>query len=285
MRKFVETVKNKWKNFSISKFTKPVARWIIGGFSHWLLHDEPPRRKHLCDFNHICDEVRPTDVLLIEGRNRISSIIRMISQSPWTHAALYIGRLSDIKNPEVRERIKQFYKGSPTTQLIAESEIGIGTTISSLDKYKDDHIRLLRPQGLSNGDTEKVIEYAVSRLGVRYDLRHLMDLARFIFPWGLFPRRWRSSLFAHNALQPTRDICSSMVAEAFKSVNFPIIPVVKENETDDTLELVHRNSRLYTPSDFDYSPYFAVIKYPIFPLNDRHDSSHLQWRHDEISQD
>jgi hypothetical protein len=283
MRKVVDKIITRWKNFSLSTYTSPVAKWIIGGFSRWLLRDEPPRRKYLCNFQHISYEVRPTDVLLIEGRNRISSIIRVISQSPWTHAALYIGQLSDIKDPNLRKIVKKYYDGKPTTQLLIESEIGVGTTVSPLTKYEDDHIRILRPQGLSNDDAENVIRYSINRLGVRYDLRHLADLARFVFPWSLFPRRWRSSLFAQNAQQPTRDICSSMVAEAFKSVDFPILPLVTEGK--DGLELVHRNSRLYTPSDFDYSPYFAIIKYPIFPMNDRNNSRNLHWRDGEISQE
>ncbi len=122
----------------------------------------------------------------------------------------------------------------------------------------------------------------MGRLGRKYDLRHIFDLARFLFPWGLFPRRWRSTLFQHNALKPTEDICSSMIADAFHSVDFPILPLVKKDE-EDNLELIQRNPRLFTPSDFDYSPYFNVIKYPIFKLGKDYTSHQLPWNRDEIS--
>lgn len=120
--------------------------------------------------------------------------------------------------------------------------------------------------------------------GRRYNTRHLLDLARFLFPWGLWPRKWRSVLFQHNALQPTEDICSSMIADAFQSIRYPILPLVREDHQN-VLELVRRNPRLFTPSDFDYSPYFDVIKYPTFPLKTEGDYQNLAWREDVISDD
>ena len=34
------------------------------------------------------------------------------------------------------------------------------------------------------------------------------------------------------------------------------------------MKLYKRNPRLFTPKDFDYSPYFDIIKYPYFGLDD-----------------
>jgi permuted papain-like amidase YaeF/Yiix C92 family enzyme len=239
--------------------------WIISKFGQWLLKESPPRRAYLCDFHHICEEIRPGDVLLIEGRSRSSRIIQRITLSPWTHAALYIGQLNDIDDPVLRAKAKQLCSCTRLTQLLIESEIGLGTVISSVIKYQRDHIRILRPHGLSHEHVQKVIQYAIARLGKKYNIRHLLDLARFLFPWGFFPRQWKSSLFQHNALQPTEDICSSMIADAFHSIHFPILPLVREDDKEN-LEIVQRNPRLFTPNDFDFSPYFDVIKYPIFKL-------------------
>ncbi|PJD94134.1 MAG: hypothetical protein CK424_00850 [Legionella sp.] len=119
-------------------------------------------------------------------------------------------------------------------------------------------------------------------MGKKYDVRHLLDLARFLFPWGLFPRKWRSTLFQHNAMQPTEDICSSMIADAFQSVHYPILPFIHEGNRNQ-MELVKRNSRLFTPSDFDYSPFFSVIKYPIFPPDTLKGYAHLPWDETKIS--
>lgn len=258
---------------------------IIAQVGKWLRKEGPAKRSYLSDFDRISNEVRPGDVLLVEGHSRISSIIRMITQSPWTHSALYIGRLHDIEDEQLRDIVQQHCDCSPSHQLVIESLIGKGTVVSPLDKYRYDHVRICRPIGLLRADAQKVIAYAIGRFGAIYSLRHLLDLARFIFPWSILPRRWRSSLFAHNALQPTEDICSSMIAEAFTSINFPILPLIVVDPQNKTWELVHRNPKLFTPSDFDYSPYFSIIKYPILPLSEFGTYHNLPWRKDLLSDD
>jgi hypothetical protein len=262
-----------------------ISDWLINKVGHWLLKNEPPHRAYLCDFQQISKEAQPGDVLLIEGRNRVSQIIQQITRSPWSHAALYVGRLGEIKGVHLQETIRCFSNYPDDTQLLIETEVGEGTIASPLSKYFEDHIRILRPQGLGEEDIQRVIAFAVGRLGRKYDMRHVFDLARFLFPWGLFPRRWRSSLFQHNAQKPTEDICSSMIADAFQSVDFPILPLVKKRNDNDNLELIERNPRLFTPSDFDYSPYFSVIKYPIFKLGKDFTTQQLPWKRGEISDD
>ena len=75
-----------------------------------------------------------------------------------------------------------------------------------------------------------------------------------------------------------------MIADAFASVKFPIIPAVIPTE-DNTLKMVQRNPWLCTPSDFDYSPYFEIIKYPI--MAHRHSTPYrdLPWDDELISHD
>ncbi len=260
-----------------------LANWIIEKFSHWLQKEEPPIHGHFSDFDRVSYEIRPADVLLVEGRHRVSRIIRRVTFSPWTHAALYIGRLHDIENEELRKKVELACQCSPSQQLIIESILGKGTIIAPLEKYRHDHVRICRPSGLSRGDAQKVIAYAVDHLGVKYSVRHILDLFRFLFPWALFPRRWRSSLFEHNALKPTEEICSSLIAEAFISVRFPILPLIVKDKKG--VELIQRNPRLYVPSDFDYSPYFAIIKYPIFPISEITSYHNLPWVEGVMSND
>ncbi|MHB1274153.1 MAG: hypothetical protein ACYCZD_15580 [Rhodanobacter sp.] len=66
---------------------------------------------------------------------------------------------------------------------------------------------------------------------------------------------------------PTRAICSSLIAGAFQSVHFPILPEITTvpDATDDCKhclrEQLHiRHNSLFVPRDFDVSPYFAIIK-------------------------
>lgn len=262
---------------------KRFAGWFINRFSKWLMKEPKMPPTILSNYERLRYELRPADVLLIEGNNRVSRIIRQITQSNWSHSVLYIGRLYDIEDPKARVLIKRLYKVAVDEQLIIESILGEGTIVRPLNHYKEYHIRICRPQGLLHADAQQVINYAISHLGMRYNIRHIMDLARFLFPYAILPRKWRSSLFQHNALKPTEEICSSMIAEAFQSVHFPILPYVYRDR--EGYVLINRNPRLITPKDFDYSPYFAIIKYPLTTMSERGFYRMLPWRYGYASDD
>lgn len=252
----------------MSFFAKPIISWLNS--------ERRARPFPLSDYERIRYELKQCDVLLIEGRTRISDVIRLITQSPWSHAALYIGRLHDIEDPDLRKIVSHHYDGTPEDQLIVESQLGLGTIIRSLAVYRNDHVRISRPSGLSYKDSQQVVRYSISRLGLDYDVRQIFDLARFLFPWSILPRRWRSSLFERRPSRSTRTVCSTMIAEAFGFVQFPILPLVKHAE-DAGVQLFRRNPKLCTPSDFDYSPYFEIIKYPFLDFNDHANYRLLPW--------
>jgi hypothetical protein len=237
------------------------AHWLIPKLSRFLTNEPPLTPSPLCDFEKMRFELRAADVILVEGKSRVSRIIRQVTQSSWTHAAIYIGRLYDIDDTELRMRIRKYYKGAPDEQLMIESMMGQGTVVSVISNYKNHNLRICRPRNLTREDAQKVIGFTINHLGMRYNWRHIFDLARFLFPWSILPRRWRSGLFAHNALKPTEEICSSLIARAFLIVHFPILPEIKKNGSQITL--VSRDPRLFTPKDFDYSPFFDIIKYAI----------------------
>ncbi len=265
-----------------------LGSWLFKKISNF--YTEPTKddkRAYLCDFDRICHEIIPGDVLLVEGTNRISNIIKKVTQSPWTHAAIYIGRLHSIEDPKLREIVRKYYHGSAQRQLLVETIVGRGTLISPISFYKNHHIRICRPTGLSHKDAQTVIGFAIRHVGHTYDTRHFLDLGRFLLASRWFiPRRWKSSLFEkkEDGNKAAEDICSSMIAEAFNSVNFPILPLIR-TDNKQHLEMIHRNPKLYTPSDFDYSPYFSIIKYPIFHLAGHGPYRDLPWREDLISHD
>lgn len=255
-------------------------KWLGDKMIRWLTEEDEPSGTPPCDFDRLSFEIRPCDVLLVEGRSRVSEVIKTITQSVWTHSALYIGRLADVEDPNVREHISWLYDGDPDDQLIIEPLLGEGTIISPLKKYAKDHLRICRPSGLSPQDAQAVIKHASKHLGHGYDVRQLLDLGRFLLPYSIVPRRWRSSLFEHNAGASTKTVCSTLIAHAFSLVHFPILPVV--HKTDEGLRLYKRNTRLYTPRDFDYSPYFEIIKYPLLGLNDLAVYRQLPWDQDGV---
>jgi len=239
-----------------------IKSWLFQPCISFLTKDRPYEGIPLCDFERIRYEVRPCDILLIEGRSEVSDIIRSITQSSWSHAALYIGRIHEIEDPKLRNLLATHFPGPPDSQLIIEGMMGRGTIVNNIAYYANDHVRVCRARGLTRTDAQKVIEYAVHKVGTEYDIRHILDLARFLVPWTIIPRRFRSRLFEYNPGENTKTVCSSMIAEAFDSVNFPILPLVKTN-AEDKVEFIARNPKLCTPRDFDYSPYFDIIKYPL----------------------
>jgi hypothetical protein len=66
---------------------------------------------------------------------------------------------------------------------------------------------------------------------------------------------------------PTRAICSTLIAQAFQSVRYPILPSVtrrpaaRDDCNDCYDEILHiRHHSLFVPRDFDISPYFEIVK-------------------------
>ena len=255
---------------------------IINILVDWLTHERAPNPVPMSDFERMRYEIKPGDVILVEGRTRASDVIKTITQSRWSHAALYVGRLHEIENPLCRQRVKEYFDGQPDVQLIIESELGKGTIVRPLSTYDRDHMRICRPRDVTFGDAQKVISYCVSRLGSDYDIRQIFDLLRFLFPWLIMPRRWRSSLFTAHIGRSTKTVCSTMIAEAFASIQYPILPLVRRSENHE-VKIYRRNPKLCTPSDFDYSPYFDIIKYPF--MNFAQSQPHyrlLPWDADKI---
>jgi hypothetical protein len=255
--------------------------WLNDSATEWLTKDGLPPPTPLCDFKRLQYELRAGDVILIEGRSRVAEVIRVITQSPWSHAALYIGRLYDIQDRDLREVVEYHYDGDPEDHLIVEALMGKGTIISRLSTYQQDHVRICRPASLSPQDAQQVIAYTAKHLGWDYDLRQVLDLARFFFPWSILPRRWRSSLFQHNAGNPTRIVCSTLLAQAFGFVNYPILPFI-DRADDGSVRFFKRNPKLFAPRDFDTSPYFEIIKYPYLGLADLGLYRKLPWAEEDI---
>ena len=215
------------------------------------------------DLECMRSSIRAGDVLLVEGRSRVGYIIKVISRSSWSHAALCIGSLNSIKDKQLAQKVGEYWDGDPDEPLLVESEIDRGTVVTPLSHYSTYHMRICRPIGLTAEDCGTVMEFMIGKIGTRYDVKQLLDLARFLIPWWTFiPRRWHSTLFEHNAGDPTRAVCSSLIAEAFALVDFPILPLIQSDHAG-AYRLFRRNPRLYAPRDFDYSPYFDVVKCPM----------------------
>ncbi|MBI3435465.1 MAG: lipo-like protein [Proteobacteria bacterium] len=195
------------------------------------------------------ESLRPGDVLLVEGSNHISGVIKYLTQSTWSHAALYVGPIKGAQTADGEDHV------------LIEANIEHGVESAPLSKYFTFHTRICRPVGLSHDDCDLVCEYATKRLGFAYDLKNIIDLLRYLFPLPV-PQRWRRRMIAMGSGDPTRLICSALIAQAFESVRYPILPRVTRLESRSKRReiLQIRHSTLYTPRDFDISPYFKVVK-------------------------
>lgn len=197
--------------------------------------------------------LRPADVLLVEGGHRISTAIKYLTQSTWSHAALYVG---DFQNTGL----------DLDAPALIEADVERGVIAVPLTKYAELNTRVCGPVGLAPDARQRVCDYAVARLGHAYDLRNVIDLARYLLPVPPVPVRWRRRMLAFGSSDPTRAICSTLIAQAFQSVRYPILPHIERRRgvhghDAAVREILHiRHYSLFTPRDFDISPYFRVIK-------------------------
>ncbi|QCB47096.1 YiiX/YebB-like N1pC/P60 family cysteine hydrolase [Hydrogenophaga sp. PAMC20947] len=217
--------------------------------------------------------LQPGDVLLVEGHSRFSTAIKFLTQSTWSHAALYVGT----------DALKG--TGAPAGHCFVEADVAEGVRSVATDLFESYHTRICRPVGLTASDTALVVGYAVASLGHRYDLRNVWDLARYLLPTPPVPLRWRRRMLSLGSGDPTRAICSTLIAQAFQLIHYPILPLVSSTSkdspdcpgcVDEILRLRHHS--LFAPRDFDVSPYFAVIK----PALDQDFDFHtLNWNRDQ----
>lgn len=222
-----------------------------------LLSRPDPRYQPLAtsDPRALAAVIEHGDVLLVEGNTRFSTAIKYLSQSTWSHAALYVGDAVDQE------------AGGAARQWLVEADVVEGVIAVPLEKYAGMHTRICRPLGLADEDRRKVVGYVTARLGHRYDLKNILDLVRYLLPQPPVPVRWRRRLLALGSGDPTRAICSTLIAQAFQSVRYPILPEVtrrpapREDCNDCYDEILHiRHHSLFVPRDFDISPYFAIVK-------------------------
>jgi hypothetical protein len=201
------------------------------------------------DPERLREVIQAGDVMLVEGNNRVSGVIKYLTQSTWSHAALYVGEIDGAIEPD----------GEP--HVLIEANIGEGVTSAPLSKYFPYHTRLCRPVGLSFEDRHTVCRYAINRIGFGYDTKNIVDLMRYLFPLPI-PQRWRRRMIAFGSGDPTKIICSALIAQAFDAVRYPILPkITRAGSRAARREILHiRDSSLYMPRDFDISPYFEVVK-------------------------
>jgi hypothetical protein len=249
-------------NFAAQRIGQALARYLA-----------KPQHVHStsipADFSALANCLRPADVLLVEGHSKISAAVKYLTQSTWSHAALYVGDTLGLHNP------------AGEALCVIEADMLKGVRAVALSEFAGLHCRVCRPLSLRPDEAAVVVEHARRRLGHQYDLKNILDLVRFLLPTPPVPQQWRRRMLTMGSGDPTRAICSTLIAGAFEEVAYPVLPIIERRSTQDPLcplcvdEILHvRHHSLFVPRDFDVSPYFQVIN-PILAQGFDHHA--LQW--------
>ncbi|MFQ5477133.1 MAG: YiiX/YebB-like N1pC/P60 family cysteine hydrolase [Candidatus Binatia bacterium] len=251
--------------------------------------------------------IRPGDVLLVEGSQRISEVIKYLTQSSWSHAALYVGdAVLKRQGAAADELVDRF--GDESSYLLVEATVENGVAPAPLSKYLNHNIRICRPYKLRPGDLNSVLSNVVSQIGAAYSVDHILDLLRYFFPVSLIPQRFRKTLLEHSGTLSKDVICSAQIALAFQQVRYPIRPEITTAGDNGPLEAPRRkgwffgrrraptqrdllasgvftpcNPSLVTPRDFDLSPYFEIVKADLIGKRD-FDYREIVWSRDVASE-
>lgn len=135
------------------------------------------------DITKLHKQLQPGDIFVVHGRYLLSRIIRIVLDSHWNHATLYLG------NGEFIEANNK------------------GVEIKSIDSYASKDIELYRHVSATKKQREKITAYARTKVGKHYDYFQIIQLF-FYFIFGI--RGNARSIGSKN-----RYICSELVAESY----------------------------------------------------------------------
>lgn len=257
-----------------------IARTLSSHLATYLSKPLPGYQRHYtAPIENILQIIEPGDILLVDGNSRISTAIKYLTQSTWSHACIYMGSVErTIDSP-----------------ALVEADLNEGVTLVPLSKYRHYNLRICRPVGLTKEERAQLLSFVEARLGYRYDLKNIFDLMRYLIQNPAVPPRYRRRMISLGSGEPTRAICSTLIAQAFQSVHYPILPRAQPHgelgsidvpedsipeaamPDRDEIEYRQRHFTLFVPRDFDLSPFFRIVKPTIESGFDFHT---FHWRAD-----
>jgi hypothetical protein len=279
-----------------SKLAKPFVDRAVRAMTDPVKTYNP---SEVTNLRHLKSRLKIGDVLLVSGNARISYVVRILTTSQWSHVVLYVGDRQDLLNEEEKQEWRARYGEDALRHLVIDADPVRRVHLRPVDEYVGLMIRHCRAEALSKQDNIKVVDHALNELGKEYDVKHIMRLLFFFaVPWEFLPEGVRRFI-TDFTLSESDQICSRVLAEAFHSVGFPIRPIEVIQErgsiqttalqlalglrhrrrsaarllaagkvqkayqriTDKELAMLHlKEQRHITPSDYDLSRFFSVIK-------------------------
>lgn len=134
--------------------------------------------------------LKPGDVILVHGNHVVSKIIRIITQSYWNHAVMYIGK----------NQVIQSDKGGVVLTLLAE--------------FTKKDIAIYRHKKANAEKIKKVLQRVMKKKGSGYDISGLIQLGLLLFA-GM-----RGNIRQIGV--KNQYICSELVADAYQYAGIPL---------------------------------------------------------------
>ena len=270
-----------------------IRRLIYSAIARYLTKPRKSYRQVVYnDMANLRRELRKGDIILIDGDQRVSEVIKYLTQSSWSHAAVYVG--DELASRDARDRALLHGADAHDVNHMIVEALMEGVVASPVSKYASFNIRVCRPLNMRKEDVQHIMDDIMGQLGYRYDVQHIIDLARYLFPVTLIPPRLRRKALQLGSGLTREVICSTMVARAFYNVGFPILPEVTLDTAPPPPWYVRTRERLLTrrkiqpglfrqqrpdlvtPRDFDLSPYFQVLKVNL-PNQANFDYRRIRW--------
>jgi len=278
-----------------------MRRWLKDRLVDFLNHPVSNyERRGENDVEALLRHVAKGDVLLVEGNQRISQVIKLLTHSTWSHSAIYIGDELLQRGGLLRERALEAW-GEDANHMIVEALMD-GVVAEPVTKYAHLNLRVCRPHRLRPEHLKTVLDDSVAAIGWRYDLRNVVDLAKHFVSVSMFPSRLRRERERMGSDIQTEVICSSLIGQIYQRVGFPVAPTVTYPAGVGGLEPARagimrrffvrrgfepqavfrrRHPTLLTPRDFDLSPFFEPVKFNSI-AGGLFDYQRIRWAEDEI---
>jgi hypothetical protein len=206
---------------------KPLATWLNQPYTRYA-------PAVVTDPEMLGRGLLPGDVILVEGNTRFAALVRTLTQSTWSHVAMFVGPLGP----------------GPDPACIVEADLEQGVRAIALSELRGMHTRAVRANGLEPAARAEVARRVRERIGEPYDLDCALAFARSL--WSSRPQPPRARLVA----TPQAAICSTLLAEAFEAQGYPVLPARAASLATAVTEAA---GRILMPRDFDVSPFFGVV--------------------------
>ena len=132
------------------------------------IHDDAYYRP---SFNDLKSVLEPGDVVLVEGKSRVSNAIQFITSSDWSHAAIFIGKTDYFKHSLIEVKAVE------------------GCKYTDINTYKQHTLRICRPMFLNKRKRRILLSHLVTKIGSKYDLKNIIDLIRYVYPNPPVPKK------------------------------------------------------------------------------------------------